>query len=301
MADIPVWVKPSLWAASNARPQTIEGMITVARYSAMAFFAAATALAVSSPAAAQALDDRFWIELSGYYPRANTTLAVSRPGAPGTVIDFEEDLDLDESQALPAVYGGMRIGNRWLLAGEFYALDREGSRSISRDLVFDGATFPVGVDVSSSMKSDVYRVTLGYSFVKTDRAEFGGAIGLHATDFDISMKGEVQVGPGVRQLQTRRRDFIAPMPTLGVYGTYEATPKVILTGRADYLSLGSGDYDGSILNTQAAVAYRFNETFQAGVSYRYVAYELDVEKPDYMANVDYDFSGPAVFIRMGFR
>lgn len=276
-------------------------MITVARYTAMAFFAAVAALAVSGPAAAQALDDRYWIELSGYFPRANTTAAISRPGAPGTSIDFEEDLALDESQALPAVYGGMRFGNRWILAGEYYGLDREGSRTISRDLVFDGVTFPIGVDVNSSMKSDVYRLTLGYSFVKTDRAEFGGAIGLHATDFEFALNGEVQVGPGVRQVQTRRRDFVAPMPTLGAYGSYEATPRIILTGRADYLSLGSGDYDGSILNAQGAVAYRFNETFQAGISYRYVDYELDVEKPDYTANLDYDFSGPAIFIRMGFR
>lgn len=256
---------------------------------------------IAAPASAQALDERLWLELSGFYPRIDTVLTLSRPGQPGTPINLEEDLALDESQALPAFNAGWRIGDRWVLQGEFYALDRAGSQSIGRDIVFDGATFPIGVTVDSKMRSDVYRVTLGYSFIKNDRSELGAAIGLHATDFELELNGQAQIGPGVRQFVARRRDVVAPMPTLGVYGTYEATPKVVLNGRVDYLSLDVGDYGGGITNAQLSAAYRFTPAFSGGLAYRYVAYDLDIEKTEYTADIDYDFSGPSIFLRYSFR
>jgi opacity protein-like surface antigen len=255
----------------------------------------------AGPAAAQALNDKYWIEVSAYFPKANTTVSVSRPSFPGTEIDMESDLDLDENETLPAIYAGARLGERWVVAGEYYGLDRQGSRTIERDINFDGATFPVGVEVSSKMKSNIYRLTVGYSFIRTDRAELGAAIGLHATNFEFSLQGDADVDIGVIRRQNQKRTFLAPMPTVGVFGTYEVTPKVILTGRADYLSLDVGDYDGSILNAQAAIAYKVTDMIEIGAAYRYVDYGLDVDKSRYTASVDYDFSGPAVFIRAGFR
>lgn len=274
----------------------------MARYAKMACLASVAGIALSAtPAAAQALNDKYWIEVSAYFPKANTTVNVSRPGLPGTEIDMESDLDLDDSETLPAIYAGARLGKRWVVAGEYYGLDRTGSRTVDRDIDFDGATFPVGVEVSSKMQSDIYRLTVGYAVFRNDRAELGAAIGLHATNFEIALQGDANVGVGVIRQQNSKRTFLAPMPTVGVFGTFEVTPRLILTGRADYLSLDIGDYDGSILNAQAAIAYKVTDMIEVGAAYRYVDYGLDVDKGRYTASVDYDFSGPAVFIRAGFR
>lgn len=254
----------------------------------------------ASPVSAQALDERFWLEGSGYFPGVETKLNVSRPGQPGTDIDAESDLGIDETDTLPAIYAGWRFSPRWILTGEFYALDREGSKSLERTIDFDGSTYPVGVSVDSKIASNVYRATVGYSFIHNDRSELGASLGLHATDFTLELEGEAQVGPGVRQVVARRRDFLAPMPTLGVYGTYEITPKVILNGRVDFLSLEVDEYGGGITNAQASVSYRFTRMFSAGVAWRYVAYDLQVEKDDYDADIDYNFSGPSVFARVSF-
>lgn len=274
----------------------------MARYAKMACLVSVAGIALSAtPAAAQALNDKYWIEVSAYFPKANTTVNVSRPGLPGTEIDMESDLDLDDSETLPAIYAGARLGKRWMVAGEYYGLDRSGSRSVERDINFDGATFPVGVEVSSKMQSDIYRLTVGYAFIRTDRAELGAAIGLHATNFELSLQGDTQTDIGVIRRQNHKRTFLAPMPTVGVFGTFEVTPKLVLTGRADYLSLDIGDYDGSILNAQAALAYRVTDMIEVGAAYRYVDYGLDVDKGRYTASIDYDFKGPALFIRASFR
>lgn len=271
------------------------------RQIALAAAVSLAAMAVAGPAASQALNDRFWLEASAYWPEIDTVVTVSRPDRPGTTIDMEEDLNLDDRDTLPAFYAGARFFDRFMVAGEYYALDREASETIGREIVFDDATFPVNASVESSVESDVYRLVLGYSFIKNDRAELGGSLGLHATQFDVAVRGEAQVGEAEFQTESRRREFLAPLPTVGAYAGYQVTPKVVINGRVDWMSLGMDEFSGSILNAQASVGYRIWGPVEIGAAYRFVDYGLEVDKPEYTLDADYDFSGPALFLRIGWQ
>jgi hypothetical protein len=252
-------------------------------------------------AAAQGLGFKYWGEVSAYRPSVDATAAVSRPGAPGTDLDFESDLGLNKHEVLPNILLGARFFDRWFVVGEFFPLDRNGSRAVTRDVVFDGVTYASNASIDSELRSDVYRVSIGYNFVQTPRAELGIALGLHATDFKVKLEGDARIGGASSQREARAKDFVAPLPTIGVVGAYEVAPRVILSGRADYMSLKFKDYDGSILNAQAAIGYRVTDHIEIGAAYRYVDYRLDVDKDTYTANVDYDFNGPAIYVRAGFR
>ena len=70
------------------------------------------------------------------------------------------------------------------------------------------------MQVDSSIKSDVYRLAVGYSFIRRDNLEVGAAIGLHATDFEATLSGDGQVGNTPIQTQRRKRDLVAPMLSL---------------------------------------------------------------------------------------
>ena len=102
------------------------------------------------------------------------------------------------------------------------------------------------------------------------------------------------------QSVTRRRAALAPLPTLGLYGSIRVAPQVTLSGRADYLSLSVDNYDGRLFNAQAAATYRILENVGVGVAYRYVDYRVDVEKDDWDGRVKYKFRGPALFLQAGF-
>lgn len=269
---------------------------------AMVFAASAMAgLGAASAAHAQAMDDKYWIEATAHFPRIDTSATVSRPGAPGTEIDLESDLDMDKRETVPAVYAGARLWDRWVITGEYFRLDRDGSRALSRDIVFDGDTFAASATVDSKMKSDVYRLTINYIFLRREQWELGAGLGMHATKFDLRLSGAVRVGAAGLQSDTRRKDFLAPQPTIGVFGVYQPTPKIVINGRVEYLSVTVGDYGGGITNAQASVAWRATDMVQVGAGWRYVAYDLDVKKSRYEANLDYNFSGPTVFLRLGFR
>jgi hypothetical protein len=256
---------------------------------------------LAAPAAAQALQDRYWIEASAFWPDIETTVNVSTPnGRVGTDINLEADLNMKDRKTLPAFLAGTRLGDRVTIIGEYYGLDRSGSASVARDITFDDVTYPAGARVESSFESDVYRLVVGFSFVRRDNLELGAAIGLHATSFDAVLSGEGRIGEAQTQSLRRQRDLLAPMPTVGLYGGYQATPRLTLTARADYMSLSSGKYDGRILNTEARANYRVWKNIGVGAMYRYVDYQFDIEKSRWNGRLDYTFSGPALFVQAAF-
>jgi hypothetical protein len=265
--------------------------------------AVGTLCLAASPAQAQSLDDRFWIEASAYWASVDSSVRVepANSNIPGTEIDFEQDLDLDDRDALPAIFLGARLGNNWVIGAEYYSLSRKSTNTIQRDLVFDDVTFPLNATVSGKFASDIYRATVGYSFYRTEDAEIGGAIGLHATNFEIEIEGEATIGNNpATQTVARRREALAPLPTLGLFGSVRVAPQVTVSARADYLSLKIDEYDGRLLNAQAAITYRVFENVGIGAAYRYVDYRLDVEKESWKGRLRYEFNGPALFLQAGF-
>jgi hypothetical protein len=257
---------------------------------------------LAAPAHAQALDDKFWISGAGFFANVDTDVSSSvavNPGG-GTSIDLEDDIGLDKNALLPAIYAGAKLGGGFVITGEYYSLGRDSTATISRNITVDNVTYPVNASVTAGFDTDIYRFTIGYSFIRNDTVEVGAAIGLHMTNLDFSISGQGSAGGAPVSSQVRRKNFLAPLPTVGLYTTFQAAPRVTINARADYLSLGVGDYDGSILNAQAMVSYRFTDNFGVGVGYRYVDYDLDVTKPTYVASFEYKFWGPSIFLEAGF-
>jgi len=259
-------------------------------------------VALAAPASAQSLDDKFWIQGTGFLANVDTDVRIATTANPdgGTQIDLEDDLGLDDSSLLPAIYAGAKLGGGFVITGEYYSLGRDSTGTISRTITVDNVTYPVNASITAGFDTDIYRFTIGYSFIRNETLEVGGAIGLHATELDFSISGQGSAGGAPVSSQVRRKDVLAPMPTLGLYTTFEVMPRVTINARADYLSLGIDDYDGSLLNAQASVSYRVMDNVGIGVGYRYVDYDLDVEKTDVTGSFDYQFWGPSFFIEVGF-
>ena len=256
---------------------------------------------LATSANAQALQSRYWVEASAYWPNIDTTVNISsNNGRHGTDINMESDLNLRDRETLPAFLAGARIGDRFTVIGEYYGLDRSGSASVTRDITFDDVVYPAGARVDSSFKSDVYRLAVGYSLIRRENMELGVAVGLHATSFEAQLSGDGQVGSLPAQSQRRTRDLLAPMPTVGVFGGYQVTPRLTVAGRADYMSLSAGKYDGSIFNAEARASYRVWKNVGVGAMYRYVDYDFAMEKTRWTGQLDYKFSGPALILQAAF-
>jgi hypothetical protein len=265
--------------------------------------AAAVALAgLSSGAMAEAPQDRYWLGLEYFYPTITSTAKIDATATarPGTSIRLEDELDLDERKGTPYIDLGMRLGENWRIEFEYYSLKRSASTTIARQIDFGDTTFPVGANLNSEFNSTIYRLTGGWSFVRTPKAEAGLGFGLHITDFETQLSG---IGTGMlggTGFQREAHDQLVPLPTVGLYGTYVVTPQLLLRGRVDFLSLKYQDYDGRLLNLMAALDWRFTKNFGAGVGYRYVDYKLEATKTNFTGEINYTFKGPTIFVNVAF-
>ena len=260
------------------------------------------AAALATPAQGQALQDDFWLRVTGYWAGVDTDISVSPASDPdaGSEVDLEEDLGFDENEFLPSFFGGARLGSGFSIAGEYYALNRDSSFALERDITIEDVTYPLAGTVESNFDTDIYRLTIGWAFARGANYEIGGAIGLHATNIALAIEGQGSVGGTPATIQQRREDFLAPLPTIGLFGSYEVMPGLTLSARLDFLSLSIDDYDGRLINTEVSAAYRFTRNIGAGILYRYVDYRVDVEKETYVGRFAYEFNGPAVFVEVGF-
>jgi len=275
------------------------------RFSTLAIAApllAAGLVTATGEARAQSLNDRFWIEGAALWADVNSEGEFRLPNAPrdGVAIDFESDLGLNDKETLGSINAGFRAFDRVIIGADYYRLDRSSSASLGRDIQFEDVTFPIAASVESGFSSDIYRLTIGYALIRNDTLEIGPSIGLHATDFDIFVSGEARVGQNQNAQTVRQRDFLAPLPTVGLFGAWSPTPRLTINGRVDYMSLSLGDYDGGVTNVQAGVSYALTDHFDLGVMYRFVDYDLTIEKDAWTGDLNYDFQGPAVFIRASF-
>jgi len=262
----------------------------------------AALVALPGAASAQSLGDKYWIEVDGFWPDVDSKVQVANVNRPNiaTNIDLESDLDLSDRKVLPAVNVGAKFG-RIVVAADYYSLHRSGSRTIGRTIDFDDVTFPVGVTVGSEFNTDIYRLTVGYNFINKPNAELGLAIGGHITDFEVALTGQATVaGATVLSTENRKKSVLAPLPTIGAYGDVEVVPRLMLSGRVDWLSLSIGDYKGRLWNAQGTISYRIFKNVSLGVAYRYVDYRLDVHKPKWTGSMTYGFKGPVLTLRAGF-
>lgn len=262
---------------------------------------AVPAIFAAHPAAAQRLDNDWIIQVSAYFPSVDSSLRIdSSDGEIGTVVDLEGDLGFSKHSRLPAFLGEWRPGDDWVLTAEYYALNRDSSRSIARELDIGDTTFPVNASVASGFDSDVFRFTVGNRLFQGENYEIGAAIGLHGTDFTLFVEGEGTVNGVPGQFRSESRSVFAPVPTIGAFVNAEPWARVYASARFDWLSLSIGDYSGRVLNSQATVAYRVHRNFDVGLTYRLVNYRLKVNRDNWTGQVDYNFRGPAIFLQAGF-
>jgi opacity protein-like surface antigen len=279
----------------------VEAQVTRSACKAVFVAALASAGALASQAQAQALDDRYWFEAQAYWPQVDTKVRVAGTGGlVGSEIDLEGDLDLTDRKGLAAFMAGARIGERWSIVGEYYGLDRSASAEIGRDITFDDVVYPAGANIASSFDTKVYRAVVGYAFLQRDNVELGASLGLHVTQFKVTLQGAGRLGDASVESDVRKRDALAPLPTLGLYGAYAFTPRLTATARVDYLSLKVGDYDGRLTNSEARLSYRVFDHVGVGAGYRYVDYHLDIDHKRWSGELAYKFKGPVLFVQAAF-
>lgn len=244
---------------------------------------------------------RAYLDVGGYVPAVDTRLRVDRAGGSGTVLDLEDDLDFEDRPTFPFALVNLRLGQRWRIEGEYFSIDRDKTTVIDRTLEIGDETFEIGATVNSFFDTDVYRLSLGYAFLKRPNAEMGAVLGAHVTTFDLGISA---IGSGGNIDKAETADTLAPLPTIGLYGSYAFSPRWLMQGRADYFTLDYEEYSGTLLNFNIGLEFQLAKHVGLGAGYRYVDLEFTADKTlgvgsvgdDFSGEFQYRYSGPTLYL-----
>jgi outer membrane protein len=230
----------------------------------------------------------FEFGVRGYYwfPGISGDLKVDESGSPGTTLDLESDLGLDD-ESYPIIEGFVGLGNHHLSLS-YYKADYSGTETLSKDITFAGKTFTANIPFSSSLEYDVYDFMYQYDLLDLENILAG---------FSLGAVGRVKLFDGKVEIKssalTERESFTAPIPMLGL-NLHLGILADLLEGRV--LATGMGYGGGTIFDGQAEISLTPFPFLDIHGGYRVFFIDVDADDVEF----DYDTSGPYAAVTLSF-
>ena len=238
-------------------------------------------------------EPRWEVQFGGFLPAFSTKLRVDSkalPDHPGTEIDIEEDLSLDKRKRIYRLDATWRHTRKSSFGFTYYTFNRRATVTLERDVEFEDVTFPAGSGVATDLDTTLIIVKYVRSLRKTDQSELSAQIGI-----DYLRTAATLTGTG-GSLLAEGASVGAPLPVIGLRGTYLLSPQWRVGGEFSGLALNIGDYSGSWYDLGATIEYfpRDDLAFGLGVSSFRTNLEADTEK--LLGKLEYKYTGPRFFV-----
>ncbi len=264
------------------------------------FFAGAVFLGAASPILASSLQDTHTFRAGAYYQDIDIDAALTRKPFDEIEINFDSVLGMDDSATTLFAGYNWRFSEKWALGIYYSNMSADGSRSASRDFVWDGQEYQAGARIDSELELDTFLATANYSFARNDKYEWGLGVGLHAFDIETTFDARLGVSGVVEEARRSNSTVLAPLPNIRAYGTWALTPKWEINFDLGWLSLNYDDYEGDYLFFHARTEYRFTERFGAGISFQAAEIDVEVDRRRGNDSFDIDLYGPSLYLTYGF-
>ena len=264
-------------------------------------------LLVSSAAAAadespNLLTDSFQVALGSFVLTSEPTIQLKGETGNGDRVNFDEALGGGDSQRI-RLDSFWRFGDsgRHKIKAIAFDMSRDNSKTWNRDIEWGGDIYPVGVKVDAEFSFTVIEVAYEYAFLKRDKYELDGSIGLHYTDMSASLKAKAEVSGG--QLEgdiSNSASVAAPLPVIGLRGIWDLSHNFWLDATAQYFALSIDDIDGSLQDYRVLVTWQPKKWLGIGIGYNRFKLDVDVNKDDFNGVLDWTYSGPMIFYSASF-
>lgn len=235
------------------------------------------------------MKDRFFIAAGALYADSNVTanLNSGRVGL-GAIIDFEDDLGLEESSLIAMGTFRWRISRRFQIEAEYFSLNRDNTKQVNRTIDWGGISLPVNAEATSTFDIDDFRVGIGYSFFRSKDKEIGIGLGAHV----MSMKAGIETA----NQGSQRASESAPLPFLNMYGRFALTDRWLFSVRIDRLSLDTGDIDGKVFSSGTDFIYQPWRHVGIGLGYRDINFQVSSTSDKWRGKAQIQQTGPYLFI-----
>lgn len=240
--------------------------------------------------------ERWSFKFGTYFPDTRTRIRVDGPdGSLGTVIQYEEELELRGSDTSIDVGAAWRFAERHAVEVEYFNISRNGNATLDASIEFGDIVFEESFNVDSFLKTKVMRLGYAYSILQEPRYSLGFHVGLHITDLETGITASDDDG-GISKVVAAT----APLPVIGLIGAWRFGKRWSILGQAQYFQLEVGDYDGKMTQLSAALEHQTFEHVSFGIGYRDFDVVVDIGGSDLIGNIDFEYTGPTIYVRASF-
>ncbi|SHM80485.1 hypothetical protein SAMN05444266_11189 [Chitinophaga jiangningensis] len=242
--------------------------------------------------------EKYKVSAGAFFPINNTDISVgTQNGNAGTNVDFEDDLGFNRNTSTFYADLQWRASPHSRFNLTYYRVARSSTKVLQRDITFGDHTYNVNAEVDAHFNTNIYRFSYGYAFFVKPKWEAGLLVGAHIVGLNagIGLTGN-NVGANVSD------DFgvTAPLPDLGVWGSYSFAKKWYLNAEFDYFSLKVNDYKGKILAYNLNVNYRAWRGLDVAVGYTGLNARVDANKEHLLGYFKWGYNGPSVTVSYSF-
>jgi hypothetical protein len=244
--------------------------------------------------------DKFKVSAGAFVPISSTDITVSATGQNGTIgteINFEDDLGFNNSSWTFLGDIQYRLTRRSRFDLSFIRVNRNSTKTLQKDLIFDEDTFHVNNKTSAFFNSGIYRFSYGYSILTNTKFEVGLLIGFHILN---SNAGLSSIGTSTNIAVSKDFGFTAPLPDFGVWGGYAFSDRWSAHGEFNYFSITVGDIGGRIIGGQLNVTYRAYKKLDISAGYNGLNFNVDITKTHAYGNLKWGYNGPSLVVSYSF-
>lgn len=249
------------------------------------------------------IGEKFSLSLGTYFMSSDTRIRADEIAGTdvGTEIDLEDTFGFDDENVFRAE-AMWRFKPRHKLRLMYFSSSRSATQTLSEEISFRDTTFPLDATVRADFDFDIAELAYEYEFLRRDRYEVGASIGIHNVGFATRLSGSI-TSPGVSGSISRseKADADAPLPVVGLRGTWRMFSDFYLQAHAQYFQLEFGDYSGSIEDYQVGVLWALAPHLGVGVAYNLFDTNVDADDGDkFQGSLDWKYDGGQIFLRLAF-
>jgi len=237
---------------------------------------------------------RFEFRVGAFVDSVNSKIVrESSAGVPGTVVDLEEILGLEDTSTVMQLDAIFRIGNFHRIEVGYFEMSRSGLATLSDSLTFGEQTFAESVDVTSSFETKLLRVSYAYSLMNDDQKELGVMAGVHYPQFNTLIEAP----------DTGQREFsnsATPLPVIGLHGSIRLGQKLVLGARLQAFRMHFDRYEGTLNYGTLDLQWNLGEKLSLGLGYNFYGFNLETKENKSAGKLEVRHQGPVLFASMGF-
>ena len=195
-----------------------------------------------------------------WFPTADLTVASSGSGflsgIGGTSINAETDLGMPTNSHLPDFELTLRPARRHKFRAQYIPIEYTGSTTLTRDIIFNGQKYTIGVPVTSTLTWHAARFGYEYDFISNNHG-FGGFI-LEAKYTDVRVEIDA---PSFNLAEFASAQ--APIPAIGGIGRFYVVPNISITGELTAFNLPTIEdkYSGHYVDLDIYGTLNFTNNF----------------------------------------